>query len=402
MAEKGNSPFYPNHPVPVEFFVGRQQQRARILERGVKQVANGRMVPMFIQGEYGIGKTSLASLAQQTAEVSFKLHPIYCPLGGCKNLTDVAQALLQSTIRSRALDPSKAEEITNFFSKYIGKQDLFGIATLNFQALKADAPQLASPFGTLQFLEAVQKRLGSSGLFLVLDEINGIAGESIFAHFLKALVDANGAAARPVPLLLMMCGVEERRRELIRHHQPIERIFDIIQVDPMSRPEARAFFQATFQSANIVCDDDAADFMAEHSAGFPKIMQLVGDSAYWKDDDNHIHFGDAVGAVLEAAQEVGRRYFDQQVYKLLRSRDYRSILNKIAKLDPIGLSFTKAEIEGELTETEKGKLGNFLRRMKTLNVNRPGDERGEWVFNVRMVRLYLFMQAAVPPHAGRE
>jgi hypothetical protein len=157
VSEKGNSPFHPNHPVPAEYFVGRQQLLSRIIDRGVKQVARGKMVPMFIQGEYGIGKTSLAFAAQQAAEIRFDIHPIYCSLGGCKNLNDVAQAIFQSAIRSRALDPSKADVLSNLFSKYVGKQNLFGMITLNFEALKADAPQLASPFGALQFLDTIRK-----------------------------------------------------------------------------------------------------------------------------------------------------------------------------------------------------------------------------------------------------
>jgi hypothetical protein len=185
MAEKGASPFYPNRPVPYEYFIGRTPQMDRILSRGAHQVAAGKMVPMFLQGEYGIGKTSLASAAQYTAELKHNLHPIYCSLGGCNDLNDVAEALLQATIRSRALDPTKSETIRSLFSKYIGKQNLFGMVTLNFEAVRADAPQFASPFGMLQFLDVIRKRLGCQGIFLVLDEINGLAKNRALPHFIK-------------------------------------------------------------------------------------------------------------------------------------------------------------------------------------------------------------------------
>ena len=49
---KGKSPFYPGQPVPVELFVGRSAQIERIMTRGVAQVAAGKPVSMFIQGEY--------------------------------------------------------------------------------------------------------------------------------------------------------------------------------------------------------------------------------------------------------------------------------------------------------------------------------------------------------------
>lgn len=37
-------------------------------------------------------------------------------------------------------------------------------------------------------------------------------------------------------------------------------------------------------------------------------------------------------------------------------------------------------------------LDNFLQKMKKLNVMRSGDAAGEYVFNVRMVRLYLWLE----------
>lgn len=62
MAEmtKGKSPFYPGQPVPVELFAGRTMQIERVMSRGVGQVSAGKPVAMFIQGEYGIGKSSIA------------------------------------------------------------------------------------------------------------------------------------------------------------------------------------------------------------------------------------------------------------------------------------------------------------------------------------------------------
>ncbi len=46
-----------------------------------------------------------------------------------------------------------------------------------------------------------------------------------------------------------------------------------------------------------------------------------------------------------------------------------------------------------LTAAEKRKFDNFLQRMKRLNVIRPGDARGEYVFNVRMVQLYIWLDS---------
>jgi Cdc6-like AAA superfamily ATPase len=82
MAEmKGRSPFYPGHPIPPESFTGRDAQIKRIKSRGVNQVANGKPAAIFIQGEYGIGKSSIANYVRAIAEMESGLHGIYVTLG---------------------------------------------------------------------------------------------------------------------------------------------------------------------------------------------------------------------------------------------------------------------------------------------------------------------------------
>ena len=389
---KGKSPFYPGQPVPGEFFVGRVKQIDHIMRRGVGQVEAGKPVAIYVEGEYGIGKSSIAGFVQWLAEREHGLHSIYAPLGSAETLEDVGAAVLEGTLRSGAFDPHRSEKVRNWLAKYIGDQSLFGV-TVHAEALKKDAPTITS--GMLPFLGEVVERLretGVKGIFVVLDEINGIAANPKFAHFIKGIVDTNAMSRQPLPLLLMLCGVEECRREMIRNHQPIDRIFDVVQIEPMSQQEMRTFFEKAFDSVQIQVDSEALDLMIEYSAGFPKIMHLVGDSAFWLDQDAVISKADALQAVVAAADEVGKKYVDQQVYKALRSKDYRSILNKIAKTG-LDMTFQRAEIAKGLTDAERKKFSNFLQKMKKLKVIRAGGVQGEYVFNVRMVRLYIWLQS---------
>lgn len=389
---KGRSPFYPGQPVPVELFVGRKGQIERVMTRGVGQVAQGKPMAVFVEGEYGIGKSSLAGCLQAMAQKEHSLHPIYAPLGGAATLEDLGQKVLEATIRSGALAPQLWENLKNWLGKYIGEQSLFGF-TFRADVLRTDAPSIAS--GMLPFLTQVYTRLreaGIQGLFLVLDEINGITRNPQFAHFVKSLVDTNAMSSAPLPLLLMLCGVEERRREMIGHHQPVERIFDVIQVEALAEEEVRDFFERAFSSVDIAVQQEGLELLVYYSAGFPKIMHLVGDAAYWGDDDGVIDEKDALNAVFVAADDVGKKYVDQQVYKALRSKDYQSIFKKIAQLSPTEMAFRKRDVEKGLTDSEKRKFHNFLQKMKKLSVLRAGESRGEYEFNIRMVRLYIWLR----------
>lgn len=392
---KGKSPFYPGQPVPVELFVGREALIERIMERGVGQVIAGKPMAFYVQGEYGIGKSSLARFTQWLASQDQQVYGIYAALGGARTLIDMVAIIMEATLRSGIFEPQRLEKIKNWLAKYLGKQTLFGF-TINFEALRQDAPNFSTPFGMLGFLTELHQHLGEDeikGLFLVLDEINGITADPQFTHFIKGMLDTNALSPKPLPLLLMLCGIEERRREMILKHQPIERYFDVVEVFPMSREEIQEFYQKAFESVHMTIEDEALDIMATWSAGFPKIMHLIGDAAFWLDRDNHIDKDEAFAAVLAAAEEVGKKYVDQQVYKALRSAHYQAILKKIAAMDPTAMQFTKKQVSAGLTEAEKNKLTNFLTRMKKLKVIREGDTRGEYLFNQRMVRLYIWLES---------
>ena len=391
---KGKSPFYPGQPVPVDLFVGRTEQIDHIMQRGVGQVALGKPAVMYVQGEYGIGKSSIAGYVQLLAEHLGGLRGIYAPLGAAETVDDVGAAVLQATLKPGVFDPTRTERIREFLAKYVGEQTLFGGVTIHAEALKKDAPTIAA--GMLPFLTEVLNRLkdtGVKGIFLVLDEINGITGNPKFAHFIKSLVDTNAMSRSPLPLLLMLCGVEERRREMIRHLQPIDRIFDIVDITPMSHAEMTDFFHRAFHSVQVEVQPEAMDIMVYYSAGFPKIMHLVGDAAFWADQDGVIDKDDAVRAVLEAADEVGKKYVDQQVYRALRSKDYHSILGKIVGAGP-DMTFQQSELAKGLTEGQRKKFDNFLTKMKNLKVLKAGQVRGQYVFTVRMVALYIWLQSS--------
>ena len=394
---KGSSPFYPDQPVPFELFSGRRNEIEHILRRGVGQVELGKPVTVFLEGDYGIGKTSLAKFTQYVAEREHGLLGIYATLAGVKTLDDVGVSILQATISAGAFDIRLQETIRNALSAYISEINVFGLLKLNTAALKKDAPNVTG--GLLPFLKATLSHVkdkGIKGLFLVLDEINGVASNEDFAHFLKATVDRNAARSTDepaIPLLIMVCGVAERRKQLIKCHEPVARIFDVVNISRLSNEDVREFFVKSFDQARMTVKDKALDMLTDYSAGLPKVMHLLGEEAYWQDSDRIIDEIDAAEAVILAAEEFGKKYVDQQLFASLRSKDYLSILNKIAKKD-LEISFTRGEILQQLTETEKGKLDNLLQRMKTLKVIKSGPIQGEFIFYSTMARVYLWLLAS--------
>lgn len=397
MAEKtskGASPFYPGQPVPVELFAGRSAEIQRVLQRGAAQVKDGKPVSVWIQGDYGIGKSSLAKLILFRAEREYDLHGIYANLGGVRSIDDLATSVLEATIRSGILNPTRSERVRGWLSKYLGNQGALGVS-INFEALRHDMPTLNTPYGMLGFLGEADERMRDGeehGLVLVLDEINGIADTPEFAHFIKGLVDANAVGDEPLPLLLVICGTEDRRRAMVRAHQPVERIFDVVQINPMTWLETGAFFEKAFASVGMSVSERALTMMRHFSGGLPKVMHEIGDAAFWSDEDSEVDYDDATYAVRAAAMAIGRKYLDQQVYEALRSRDYHAILAKISRLE--SSQFTRSELREAIDVEERPKLDNFIRRMERLGVIEKGVNRGEYRFPQPTTWLYVVMRGA--------
>jgi len=391
VAEKGQSPFYPGQPVPVELFVGRSGEVGRIL-RAAQQVASGKPQAIFISGEYGIGKSSLARYVRFLVEQDPKLLGFHVLLGTSHTLEDVAQATVRTVVESPISRPKAADAVRSFLADYIGEQSLFGV-TLRLDKLKRDAADLSRGF--LPFLRNLYERSRESyrGLLLVLDEINGIAGKESFAFFLKDLVDSNALADRPLPLLLVLCGTEDRRRELIERHRPVERIFEVAHIDPMTEAEAREFFSRAFDKVQMSVTPEAMEILCRYSGGLPKLMHLLGDAAFWIAPERIVNPEVAMRATLAAAEDVGRKFVDHQVYKALKSEDYHRILKKLARAD-FDVTFKKSEISKGLSQDERRKFDSFLQRMKKLNVITPGEERGEYSFRDRLTRMYLLMESS--------
>ena len=384
---KGKSPFYPGQPVPTDFFVGRRKEIERIV-RAVQQVEMGKPQAVFLTGEYGIGKSSLAGFLRFYAEKNHHLLGVHVLLGGAETLEDVAVKTVEAVLKQPFYREGWADRIRNLLGRYLGQQSLFGV-NINFEVLKKDSPNISHGF--LPFLRDLLNRVkedGVNGLMLIFDEVNGITQNKQFSHFIKSLVDENALSPNPLPLMLMLCGVEERRRQMILHHQPVERIFDVVEIDRMDKSEMRDFFHKTFQSAGMIVQEEAMEILTYYSAGFPKLMHIIGDNVFWKNQDATVDYDDAVNGTISAAEEVGSKFVDQQVLKALRSSDYHSILKKLSRAD-FDLSFFKRDIEKGLSESEKKKFHNFLQRMKKLGLFRPGETRGEYVFTNRLARLYI-------------
>jgi Cdc6-like AAA superfamily ATPase len=238
--EKGSNPFNLDRPASKEGFVGRKYEINRILQLA-HQVYLGKNEHIFLTGEYGIGKSSLASSIKYVAYDKFKLIGFHIFLGGVSTLEDMVKRIIENildeTYKVKAFD-----KVKEFVGKYIKEFHILGF-TVDFKALLDDVPGITTRF--VPFLRQVYGSLSDEyrGLILILDDINGMTRNPDFSFFIKSLVDGIATSSQPLPLLLILCGTESRRQEFSAHHQSVARIFSVFQVNPLESEEVKEFYR---------------------------------------------------------------------------------------------------------------------------------------------------------------
>jgi len=383
---KDYSPFTPGLPVPFEFFVGRRAEVNRLHDK-VAAALSGRLQVAFLTGERGIGKSSLASFVRYLAERDHQVLGLHTFLGGVASLEEMVRRVFDRLLKV-SLGKAWHEKIKEFFGKNIQEVGLFGVS-VEFGAPQQDLHRLVHDFAPA--LKNLMERLAGEkrGIFLILDDINGLASSKDFANWLKSLVDEIATGPDALPVCLLLVGLEDRRQSLIAWQPSLARVFDVVEIRAWTEEETVNFFQTAFSKSGVAADEEACRLLARYAGGLPVLAHEIGDAVFKMDQDEHIDRHDAAKGVVAAADLVGRKHLEPHVYQAIRSEKYRAILRKVA-LAPFHITFRRGDLRKRLTRAEAGVLDNFLMRMKRLGVIHADPEGGVGTYRFSNLLHYLY------------
>jgi len=391
MNNKGNSPFTPGSPVPVELFVGRSEQIKEIL-RYIGQVSSGKQENVFLVGDRGIGKSSLASFLRYYVNTQTDIFGVHVFLGGASTLEEMVRYTFEQILKETKGQPI-FKNIGKFFGKYIREIGLFGIS-VSFNPPEHDLRELVRKFPEAlnNLLEEIKEQ--KKGLFIILDDINGLVEKIEFANWYKSFVDEIATHYKDFPVFMMLIGLPEKRDKLSNHQPSLMRIFRVIEIKKLTDKEVEDFLFKAFEKVNMKIEPDAMKLMVLYSSGLPILMHEIGDATFWIDSDGMIDKNDALTGILRAAEEVGKKYLDPKVYRAIRSQRYKSILRKLGEVK-ISRTFKKKDIEVKLNADERKVLHNFLIKLRKLGVIEidPEEERGTYRFVNEIYPIYIWMES---------
>jgi len=389
MINRENSPFTPGNPVPVELFVGRTEQIQEIL-RYVGQTISGKQENIFLSGERGIGKSSLASFIRQYVIRKQNMIGIHVFLGRVTTLEGIVRHVFDQILKETK-NESWFSNIKNLFGKYIENVDLFGIS-VSFSPPNDQLKELVRNFPQALFNLLEKIKNTKSGILIILDDVNGVVENSEFANWFKSLVDEVATHYDKFPILFNLLGLPEKR-DALSHLQPsLMRIFRVVDIEKLSDEEVGDFFEKAFSKACMIIKPEAMKILIQYSSGLPILMHEIGDAVFWTVNNNEITQNHALQGISVAANNIGKKYLDPLVYRAIRSERYRSILRKIGQMPTI---FRKKDVEIKLTESEKKVFHNFLQRIKDLGVISSDIESGPGVYRFvnEIYRLYISMES---------
>jgi len=391
MNNNRNSPFTPGNPVPVELFVGRSEQIKEIM-RYIGQVSSGKQENVFLVGDRGIGKSSLASFLRYYVNTQTDIFGVHVFLGGVSTLEEMVHYIFEQILKETKGQPWY-ENIKKFFGKYIKEIGLFGIS-VSFNPPEEDLKELVRKFPEAlhNILEEIKKQ--KKGLFIILDDINGLVEKLEFANWYKSFVDEIATHYDNFPVFMMLIGLPEKRDKLSNLQPSLMRIFRVIEIKKLTDEEVEDFLSKAFGKVNMKVEPDAMELMVLYSSGLPILMHEIGDATFWMDTDGIINEKDATNGILVAAQKVGEKYLDPKVYRAIRSLRYKSILRKLGEIG-IRRTFKRRDVEAKLDASEKKVFHNFLRKLRELGVIEIDveAERGTYRFVNEIYPVYIWMES---------
>ena len=361
------NPFKPGSVVHPGMFSGRRDE-INAIEKCLFQTKKGNPQNFLIQGERGIGKSSLVLYAKYLAMGDLKnnynfvvikvdLEPNYKFSDIIEKLIAEADSELSSNNKFESIKSSAKELLSQINSSYISFQ-------------KSEIPNNMLISSTAQVLKKISHLQNIDGVLILIDEADKPSSEAHLGSFFKLLTER---------LVTIGCnnvcvgvsGLPETIDKLRKSHESSLRIFQILNLETLNRDESRNVIDIGIKDANDKNDfktaikEEAKDLIAELSEGYPYFLQQFSYNSFEVDTDKVIDEDDVQKGIYDerkgALKELREKLFNTLFYNKIESEDYRRVLQYMAKKEKQWI--TRADIVKN-SQLKSYTINNALKALK--------------------------------------
>jgi len=401
LADK-ESPFQPGIPVDPNKFKGRLENIEEVT-RYLKQVTNGNPQHLFLTGKRGMGKSSFARYIGEIARINCNMISIHLYLDAKTDVEDLVKNIISKIVSET--EEGWKDKIASLFGDRIRSIDIGGLK-LDFNPTNEEISHLARNFPDI-LINILNKagfgqKNGKKGLFIVIDDINGLTENPEFANWYKSFADTLSTDySGKAPIFMVLSGLPEKKELLFNHNESFSRIFHYTNLKTLRKSEIRDFFYSMFEKQNMTIEDEKTmEFMVDYCSGMPVMMHEIGDAIFWVDTDNKIDIHDALQGILNAGNQIGDKYLKPVVDSNIRSYKYKSIFKKIGNHTFFSNDegFTRKDLEEVLSSEEMKVFDDFLRKAKKLGIIElvSAKKFGTYKFANNLYPVYFMIQYLMP------
>lgn len=378
------NPFRPNEIVHPGMFAGRYDELVA-LEKSLFQTKHGNPSHFLIDGERGIGKSSLLLNVMWAArgEVDpleyserFNFITVSVCLDDNHSYSDIVRKIgaeLQREISKREQFKDLARSIWDFAKKW----EVGGIRYRDDKKEDAKETELVEDL-TFAIAESL-KGFGDSadGILILVDEADKPPTSSNLGALVKLLTERlklRGCER----VCIGLAGLTAVRERLRKSHESSLRLFRIFALQPLSAKDCEVAIRRGLDAAKdkngfeVAITPDAEANHAFITEGYPHFIQQFAYCAFERDSDNNIDLDDVVnGAYGEAGaiKQLGLKYFEKQYFDQIGSPEYREVLRVMAP--HFDNWVTKAVIRREAAHLKASTLDNALNALKSRGIIVP-------------------------------
>ena len=333
------NPFRPGSVIHPGMFSGRVHE-INMIKKCLFQTKHGNPQNFLIQGERGIGKSSLVlytkyltqDLSTQRNEtynfvvVKVDLAPKYSFLNIVERLIAEIEIEFKRLNLLGTLSSTVLHLLKQIQSSYISIKD-------------SQTPPYMLIANIAELFKKISEKKELDGVCVLIDEADKPSVESDLGSFFKLLterlitIDCN-------KICFGISGLPETLDKLRLSHESSLRIFHILNLKPLLPEDSTKVIHLGLSEANkkgqtkVSITDSAKKLITQLSEGYPYFLQQFCYSSFEADQDNIINDADVEKGIYSpdtgALKQLGEKLFNNLFYDKIDSKEYRKVLQYMA------------------------------------------------------------------------
>lgn len=362
------------HITTPERLFGREKKLTEI-ERAFN--SPGRHI--FIHGDRGVGKTSLALTAANLRQAGSE-EPIYIL---CSTRSDFGDVIL--AIGNAAVPVRERLENEGSSAKLGANIAGFGGSFEKGRMARADLQKPTDINSAIDIVRYVLERRNKPPV-IVIDEMERLQNEEDkiqLAEFINSL-----SSALP-EVKVILAGIGSTVDDLLGAHQSAVRKLENISLDRLHHDELWRIITSVSSEIGVTINKEALIRISILSDGFPHYVHLIGEALFWSmfDDQNDVstctaeHFKAGVKGALERTEAEHKSLYQKATQKTKNSMEYEHALWALADRSDTRRQLTSIyddsykEIANQLSLSHPNKLERekFNQRLLSLRTENHGN-----------------------------